>query len=99
MEFSELKDILVKNGFTTTDDIVFTRSDKTIVQSMVINGQKVDKTADVKLVITYLGNGSINDDVTQGVNFTVIQNEDKKDLGDFWLVDSSDVKLYFKLDV
>lgn len=87
----QIFDYLQTQGFSMLDDITATKKETKVVQQMVINGQAMNKTADVITTFIYVDEGYIeNIDGTAHMVMTqwklLINDEDNGD----WMVESLD---------
>lgn len=95
MSYDELKkqvvDKLLEVGFTQKDDSFV--HIETHQSQVIVNGQASIQEHKLKIKLSIIGEGAIDNDVTIGLNLSV-SGEDK---GDFWIRDLTDLATFFRI--
>lgn len=95
----QIESALLSNGFTKDSDDHYLKVEQVVKQRMIINGQDVSKKEEVRIEISYLGEGNIFDEatnfqvLTHGLSLIINGNQ----VSDFWVSRLSDLKEYFNL--
>ena len=95
MSYDELKklvvDKLIEVGFVQKDDSFI--HVETRQSQVIVNGQASIQEHKLEIKLSIIGEGSIDNDVTLGLNLN-ISGEDK---GDFWIRDLKDLTTFFRI--